>query len=165
MVISSQENEYLFSNEAQRLVYRQLRRRTKRQLRNTTSVADSSLVHSSTLIPLHFSEHLTIVKITHFSATYIFVNYCTYLHNDDAIWPWHIFTAVCQIANLTILPPVQILVVSTAVLTMTTTHNMALGTIVLNAPHFLLCPGESQRTHLSTVNAHNARPIDSAHFA
>ena len=26
-------------------------------------------------------------------------------------------------------------------------------------------PGESQRTHLSTVNAHNARPIDSAHFA
>ena len=26
-------------------------------------------------------------------------------------------------------------------------------------------PGESQRTHLSTVNVHNARPIDSAHFA
>jgi hypothetical protein len=26
-------------------------------------------------------------------------------------------------------------------------------------------PGESQRTHLSTVNVHNDRPIDSAHFA
>jgi hypothetical protein len=26
-------------------------------------------------------------------------------------------------------------------------------------------PGKSQRTHLSTVNVHNARPIDSAHFA
>jgi hypothetical protein len=26
-------------------------------------------------------------------------------------------------------------------------------------------PGKSQRTHLSTVNAHNDRPIDSAHFA
>jgi hypothetical protein len=62
-----------------------LRRRTKRRLRDTRSVADSSLVHSSTLIPPHFSEPLTIVKITNFSATCIFVNYCTYLHNDDAI--------------------------------------------------------------------------------
>jgi hypothetical protein len=26
-------------------------------------------------------------------------------------------------------------------------------------------PGESQRTHLSTVNVHNDRPIDSAYFA
>ena len=26
-------------------------------------------------------------------------------------------------------------------------------------------PGESQRTHLSTVTVHNDRPIDSAHFA
>jgi hypothetical protein len=26
-------------------------------------------------------------------------------------------------------------------------------------------PGKSQRTHLSTINVHNDRPIDSAHFA
>jgi hypothetical protein len=29
----------------------------------------------------------------------------------------------------------------------------------------LSLPGESQHTHLSIINAHNARPIDSAHFA
>jgi hypothetical protein len=85
MFISSHEIEHSFSNKAQRLVYRRLRRRTKRRLRDTRSVADSNLVHSSTLIPPHFSEPFTIVKITHFSATYIFVNYCTYLHDDDAI--------------------------------------------------------------------------------
>ena len=32
-------------------------------------------------------------------------------------------------------------------------------------PTTLPLPGESQRTHLSTINAHNTRPIDSAHFA
>jgi hypothetical protein len=85
MFISSHEIEHSFSNEAQRLVYRQLRRRTKRRLRNTRSVADYTLVHSSVSQPPHFSAPLTIVKITHFSATYIFVNYCTYLHDDDAI--------------------------------------------------------------------------------
>jgi hypothetical protein len=74
MFMSSHENEHSFSNEAQRLVYRQLRRRTKRRLRNTRrSVADSSLVHSSTLIPPHFSEPLTIVEINHFSATQFFL--------------------------------------------------------------------------------------------
>jgi hypothetical protein len=26
-------------------------------------------------------------------------------------------------------------------------------------------PGKSQRTHLSTINVHNARPIDNVHFA
>jgi hypothetical protein len=30
---------------------------------------------------------------------------------------------------------------------------------------YIPLPGKSQRTHLSTVNVHNARPIDSAHFA
>jgi hypothetical protein len=62
MFISSHENEHSFSNKAQRLVYRRLRRSTKRRLRDTRSVADSYLVHSSTLIPPHFSERLTIVK-------------------------------------------------------------------------------------------------------
>ena len=49
MFISSHENEHSFLNEAQRLVYRRPHRRTKRRLRDTRSVADSSLVHSSTL--------------------------------------------------------------------------------------------------------------------
>ena len=54
--------------------------------------------------------------------------------------------------------------VRTTALTMMTTHNTALGTTVPNAPHFPL-PGKSQSIHLSTVNVHNNRPIDSAHFA
>ncbi len=53
-LISSHEDEHSFSNEAQRLVYRQLRCRTKRRLRDTKSVADSYLVHSSTLISPSF---------------------------------------------------------------------------------------------------------------
>jgi hypothetical protein len=55
-------------------MYRRLRpRRTKRRLCDTRSVADSSLVHSSTLIPPHFFTPLTIVKINHFSATHLFL--------------------------------------------------------------------------------------------
>jgi hypothetical protein len=73
MFISSHENERSFSNEAQRLVYRRLRCCTKRRLRDTRSVADSSLVHSSTFIPPHFFTPLTIVKINHFSATHLFL--------------------------------------------------------------------------------------------
>jgi hypothetical protein len=65
MFISSHENEHSFSNVAQRLVYRRLRHHTKRRLRDTRSEADSSLVHSSTLIPPHFSTPLTIVKKNH----------------------------------------------------------------------------------------------------
>jgi hypothetical protein len=59
---------------------------------------------------------------------------------------------------------VQILVVSTTVLTMTTTHNTALGKTVPECTTLPLS-SKSQRTHLSTVNVHNARLIDSAHFA
>ncbi len=91
------------------------------------SVADSSLVHSPQLTTPHFFTPLTIDKITHFSATYIFCNYCTYLHNKDY--------SNCQPHHT-----VQIFVlVSTTVLTTTTTHNTALGTTAPNAPHFL-CP-------------------------
>jgi hypothetical protein len=32
--------------------------------------------------PPHFSEHPTIIEITHLSAPYIFVNHRTYLHNN-----------------------------------------------------------------------------------
>ena len=66
MFISSHENEHSLSNEAQRLVYRQLRRRTKRRLRDTRNVADTFLVHSSVHISPDFFTPLTIVKITHF---------------------------------------------------------------------------------------------------
>ncbi len=53
---------------------------------STRSALDSSLVHSSTLIPPHFSDPLTIVKNNHFSATYIFVTtayICTTMMSFD----------------------------------------------------------------------------------
>ena len=55
---------------------------------------------------------------------------------------------------------VHISVASMTVLTTTSMHN-TMRTKCTTLP----LPSESQRTHLSTVNAHNARPIDSAHFA
>jgi hypothetical protein len=87
MFISSHEIERSFSNEAQRLLHRQLHRRTKRRLRDTRSVADSYLVHSSALIPPHFSTPLTIVKINHISATHLFscthCKFCTAMMTFD----------------------------------------------------------------------------------
>ncbi len=71
--ISSHEIEHSFSNKAQRLVYRRLRCRTKRQLRITRSVADSSLVHSSIHIPPHFFTPLATVKINHLVPLTFFV--------------------------------------------------------------------------------------------
>ena len=75
MFVSSHETEHSFSNEAQRLVYRRLRRRTKRRLRDTRSVADSHLVHSSALIsssllPLlsQLSKIIILVPLTFFLA-------------------------------------------------------------------------------------------------
>jgi hypothetical protein len=49
MFISSHEIEHLFPNEAQCIVYQRLRR-TKRQLRDMRSVADDTLVHSSSTL-------------------------------------------------------------------------------------------------------------------
>ncbi len=101
---SSHEIEHSFSNEVQCLMYRRLHPCTKRQLCNARSVADCSLVHSPSSQHPHFFTPLTIVKNNHFSATFSFCHFCTaYLHNDDEFWPWHIFTAVCQIVNLTML--------------------------------------------------------------
>ena len=60
---------------------------------------------------------------------------------------------------------VQIFVVSTTVLTMTTTHNTVPGATASTKRTTLPLPGKGQCTHPSTVNVHNARPIDSAHFA
>jgi hypothetical protein len=75
MFISSHEIEHSFSNEAQRLVYRRLRRRTKRRLRDTRSVADLHLVHSSALTSPHFSplfsqlsKIIILVPLTFFLA-------------------------------------------------------------------------------------------------
>jgi hypothetical protein len=87
MFISSHEIEHSFSNEAQRLVYRRLRRRTKRRLRDTRSVADSHLVHSSTLISssfLHSShncqDNTILVPLTIFVIT---AHICTMIMQFD----------------------------------------------------------------------------------
>ena len=95
-----------------------------------------------------FSHPLTIVKITHFSATYIF---CKLLHIFARWWcdltmtNFYRRSSNCQLHNT-----VQIVVVSMTVLTTMTTHNTALGTTVLNAPHFL-CPAK--------VSAHVCLPL------
>jgi len=62
---------------------------------------------------------------------------------------------------------VQISAVSTTVLTTTTTpHNTKHGARYNSTERTTLpLPGKSQHAHLSTVNVHNNRPIDSAHFA
>ncbi len=145
---SSHEIEHPFSNKAQCLVYRQLHRHTKRRLCNTRSVADSSLVHSSTLTSLLFSEHLTIVKINHFSATYIFPAHTVI----SAQWWWYLtMTNFCRLlSNCQPHHAVHISVASTTVLTTTTMHNTVLGTTVQNAPHFL-CPAK--------VSAHICLPL------
>jgi hypothetical protein len=92
-------------------------------------------------MPPQYGE-LTICQNNHFSATYIFVttahicttmtNFCRHLSN-------------CQFHHT-----IQILVVITTVLTITTMHNTALGTTVPNAPHFL-CQAK--------VSAHICLPI------
>ena len=77
MFISSHhEIEHSFSNDAQRLVYQNPRRDTKRRLRETMSVPHCSKEHSPFLRPLTppvTFTLLTIVEITHFSATYLFL--------------------------------------------------------------------------------------------
>jgi hypothetical protein len=162
MFISSHENEHSFSNEAQRLVYQRLCRRTKWRLRNTRSAADSSLVHSSTLIPPHLFTPLTIVEINHFSATHLFL-----AHTVISAQRWWHLTMTNFYRHLSNCQPhhaVHISVASTTVLTTMTMHNTALG-ITSTKRTTLPLPGKSQRRHLSTGNIHNSRPIDSAHFA
>ena len=162
MFISFHEIEHSFSNKAQRLVYRRLRRRTKRRLRNTRSVADYSLVHSPVSQPPHFFTPLTIVKNNHFSATHLFsahtVIFCTAMMTFD---------------HDKILPPFVTLSTSPCCTCFSSqydgTHyndNAQHGTRYNSIERTTLpLPSESQRTRLSTVNVHNARLIDSAHFA
>ena len=85
MFISSHEIEHSFSNEAQRLVYRQQRRRTKQRHRNTRIVADSYLVHSPSAQPPHFFTPHTICQNNHFSATHLFLHILLFLHSNDDI--------------------------------------------------------------------------------
>ncbi len=155
MFISSHEIEHLFSNEAQRLIYQQLQ-----LLRNMRSVADCSLVHPppahSPLISSLLSQLtklINLVPLTFFVTT---AHICTTtMRFDHDNFYRHLSN--CQPHHT-----VHILVVSTMVLTITTTHNTALGATVLNT---LPLPSKSQRTHLTFVNVHNTRPIDSSHFA
>ena len=161
MFISSHEIEHSFSNEAQRLVYRRLRRRTKRRLRDTRSVADSHLVHSSALISssllhsTHDCQNNTIlVPLTIFVITA------------------HICTMMMQFDHDEFLPPFVKLSTSPYCTNISSQYH---GTHYNdNSQHGarynstertpLPLPGESQRTYLSTVNVHNDRLIDSAHF-
>ena len=125
------------------------------------SVADSSLVHSSGHIPPVFFTPLTIVKINHFSATYIFVT------------TTHICATMMRFDHNKFSMPFAKLSTSPYCTNMSCQYN---GTHYNNkAQHGTWCnstecttlplPGESQRTHLSTINLHNARPVDSAYFA
>jgi hypothetical protein len=153
MFISSHEIEHSFSNEAQRLVYRRLRRRTKRRLRDTRSVADSHLVHSSALISsslLHSSHNCQnntiLVPLTIFVITA------------------HICTMMMQFDHDKFLPPFVKLSTSPYCRNISSQYNSTHYND--NAQHgarynntkcaTLPLPGKSQRTHLSTVNVHNA---------
>jgi hypothetical protein len=162
MFISSHENEHSFSNEAQRLVYRRLRRRTKRRLRDTRSVADSHLVHLSTLISpsfLHSSHNCQnntiLVSLTIFVVTA------------------HICTMMMRFDHDEFLPPFAKLSTSPYCTNISSQYD---GTHYNdNSQHGarhnstertpLPLPGKSQRTHLSTVNVQKDRLMDSAHFA
>ena len=146
MFLSSHDIVNSFSNEAQRLVYQRLRRRTKQRLRGTRSVADYSLVHSSSLTAPSFLHSSHNCQFSHILVPLTNFTYCTYFgHNDDDWLTMMSFYLLplswCQ-PHLT----VQILVVSTTVLTTTTMHHTALGTTVPNAPHFL-CPAKVS-THI-----------------
>jgi hypothetical protein len=162
MFISSHEIEHLFSNEAQRLVYQRLRCRTKRRLCDMRSVPHSFFEHSSTQIPPHFSDLLTIVKFTHFSTIYhfdllhIFLGTMMTIDQHDEFLPAFVMMShtPCHV-NIH--------------WQYNGTHhnnNAQHGARYNSTKHTTVpLPGKSQHTHLSTVNAHNARPIDSAHFA
>jgi hypothetical protein len=162
MFISSHEIEHSFSNEAQRLVYRRLRCCTKRRLCHTRSVADSHLVHSSTLISpsfLHSSHNCQnntiLLPLTIFVITA------------------HICTMMMQFDHDKFLPLFVKLSTSPYCTNISSQYD---GTQYNgNSQHGarynstectpLPLPGESQRTYLSTINVHNDRLIDSAHFA
>jgi hypothetical protein len=83
MHISSHEIVHSFSYDAQRPLYQNPQRRYDAvRLRNEErpSVFVGTLPVFRTSRSLSFPTPLTILKITHFSATHLFQLYCTYLH-------------------------------------------------------------------------------------
>jgi hypothetical protein len=153
MFITSHEIEHLFSNKAQSLVYQQLRRRTKGRLGNTRSVADCSKVHSPSSQPPHFFTPLTIFKIIHFSATFIFVITA------------HICTTMMRFDHDKLLPPFVKLTRTSPCCTNIGSQyngNCSNNNSKHGARYNHTCSARrSQRTHLSTVNVHKDRLIDS----
>ena len=145
-------NTHLFSNEAQRLKYRQLRCCTKRPLRDTRSVADCSLVHPPAHSPLiasllsQLSKLIILVPLTFFVTTA------------------HICKTMMRFDHDKFLPPFVKLSTSPHCRNISSQYNSTHYND--NAQHgarynntkcaTLPLPGKSQRTHLSTVNVHNA---------
>ncbi len=134
MFISSHEIEHSLSNKAEPLLYQRLHCRSKRRLCDTRCVADSSLVHSPSSQPPLFFTSLTIVKITHFSDTYIFVITA------------HICITLMQFDCKKFLPPFVKLSTSPYCTNYSSQYN---GT-VRNAQHFL-CP--------ENISAHICLPL------
>ena len=164
MHISSHEIVHSFSYDAQRPSYQNPQRRyVAVRLRNEErpSVFFGTLPVFWTSRSPSFLTPLTILKITHFSATHVFRLYCTYLH------------IMMRFDHDEFLPPV-VKLSSTPYCTYISssqydgTHyndstqygNQYTSTDCTSRP----LHGDSPRTCPSNVSAHNARQIDSAHF-
>ena len=133
MLISSHEIEHWFSNHTQRPLYQNPHRRMTLYLWEMRSVPQCSLDHpcSHSSSVSHSSHN---VKITHFSTTYLFQLYCTYLHIMMGFNP---DTFIRRLSNFQPHHTAHISVVSTTVHTITTAHNAAISIPVLIALHFL----------------------------
>ncbi len=164
MLISSHEIEHWFLYDAQRPSYQNPQRRYDAvRLRNEErpSVFFGTLPVFQTSCFLSSLTLLTILKIKHFSATYLFGLYCTYLH-----------IMLCFDHDEFLLPVVKL---------STTPYCTYISSSQYNGTHYndsmqygnqytntdctsLPLHGDSPSTCLSNVSAHNDRQIDSAHF-
>ncbi len=134
MHISSHEIVHSFSYNTQRRSYQNPQQRYDVvRLRNEEypSVFFGTLPVFRTSCSLSFTTPLTILKITHFSATYLFGLYCTYLH--IMLCFDYRRSSNCQPHHTVHIS----VVVSTTVLTITTARNTAISIPVLIALHFL----------------------------
>ena len=142
MFISSHEIEHSFSNEAQRLVYGRLRLR----------------LLSLFLFSLNISQLSKLIILVPLACFCAYCNFCTAMMTFD---------------HINFLPPFVKLSTSPCCTYFSSQYNSTHYND--NAQHgapynstertTLPLPGKSQCTHLSTINVHNNRPIDSAHFA
>ena len=164
MHISSHEIVHSFLYDTQRPSYQNPQRRhVAVRLRNEErpSVFFGTLPVFRTSRSPSFLTPLTILKITHFSATHLFQLYCTYLH------------IMMRFDHDKFLPPVVKL--------STTPYCTYISSSQYDGTHYndstqygnqytstdctsLPLHGDSPRTCPSNVSAHNARQIDSAHF-